>query len=80
MPPDHSAHDTPTPSESSSTPPFPKSAPSIVEIEDPPPPLPLRRSTRPVKFTKLPNFAYSTYSGPFASFIANIHHLSKLES
>lgn len=80
MPPDHSAHDTPRHSKSSSTPPVHESAPSTVEIEDPPPPPPLRRSTHPVKFTKLPDFAYSTYSGPFASFIANIDHLSKLES
>ena len=80
MPHDPSAHDTPTSSEGASTPPVPEPDPPIIEVEDPPPPPPLRRSSRPVKSTKLPDFSYSTYSGPFASFIASIHHLSEPES
>ena len=51
----------------------PETAPVPVEIEDPT----LRRSTRPIKSTKLPDFVYSAYSGSFASFVANIHHLSE---
>ncbi|XP_052625020.1 uncharacterized protein LOC111912222 [Lactuca sativa] len=77
---DPSAHDTPTSSEGASSPPVSETDPPIIEIEDPPPPPPLRRSSCPVKSTKLPDFSYSTYSGPFASFIASIHHLSEPES
>ncbi|KAL7591923.1 hypothetical protein Lser_V15G31460 [Lactuca serriola] len=55
------------------------SARVTVDIDDPPPPS-LSRSTRPIKSANLPDFAYSTYSGPFASFIANIHHLCEPES
>ncbi|XP_023761615.1 uncharacterized protein LOC111910054 [Lactuca sativa] len=76
---DSSAHDTPTSSEGASYPPVPEPDPPIIEIEDPPPPPPLRRSSRPFKSTKLQDFSYSTYSGPFASFIASIH-LSEPES
>ena len=65
------------PPDSASASPVPESAPSTVETGDPPP---LRRSTRPCKSTKLPDFSYSTYSASFASFIANIHHLSEPES
>lgn len=72
-------HDTPTSSEITSFPSLPKSDPSIVEIGDPPP-LPLNRFTRPTKSTKLLDFSYFTYSGSFASFIANIHHLSEPKS
>lgn len=76
MTPDFLVLDTPTSSDSTSTPHVYEHAPSIVQIADPPPP-PLRRSTRPTKSTKLPAFTYSIYSGSFASFIANIHHLSE---
>nr|KAJ0199337.1 hypothetical protein LSAT_V11C600321640 [Lactuca sativa] len=68
--------DKPQSSESSLT--SLESSPSTVEIEDPPLP-PFRRSTRPIKSTKLPDYAYSTYSGSFASFIRSIEHLSEPE-
>ncbi|KAJ0532625.1 putative RNA-directed DNA polymerase [Helianthus annuus] len=54
---------------------MPETIPSPVETVRP-----LRRSSRECKSTKLPDFAYSTYSPSFASFIANIHHLSEPES
>jgi len=40
----------------------------------------LRKSTRIRKSTQLPDFAYSSYSAPFASFITNIHRLTEPES
>ena len=47
--------------DSSSTYPSPESAPLNVKIDDPPP-LPLRRSTHPIKSTNLLDFAYSINS------------------
>ena len=76
MPHDPLVHDIPTSLESSSTSTIPMSAPLTVKIKDPPPPS-LRMYTRHIKSTNLPNFPYSTYLGSFASFIANIHHLSE---
>ncbi|KAJ0433139.1 putative RNA-directed DNA polymerase [Helianthus annuus] len=70
--PDGSVQDTHTSSDATSGPTIPETTPSSVETA----PL-LRRSTRECKSTKLPDFAYSTYSASFASFIANIHHLSE---
>ncbi|XP_042426159.1 uncharacterized protein LOC122014028 [Zingiber officinale] len=54
-------------------PPPPAPVPSPQEIAD----NPIRRSTRPRKSTRLPDFAYSCYSTSFASFVASVHRLSE---
>jgi hypothetical protein len=52
--------------------PFSSTAPqALYEIVDPPP----RQSIRIRKSTKLPDFAYSSYSSSFTSFLASIHCL-----
>ncbi|KAJ9548119.1 hypothetical protein OSB04_020662 [Centaurea solstitialis] len=81
------AHETSTTSETSATSDTsetsrssdsatPMTAPTPDETTD----VPLRKSTRTRKSTKLPDFAYSSYSASFASFIANIHRLTEPES
>ncbi|KAJ9562057.1 hypothetical protein OSB04_007217 [Centaurea solstitialis] len=54
----------------------PMTAPAPDETTD----VPLRKSTRTRKSTKLPDFAYSSYSASFAPLITNIHRLTEPES
>ncbi|KAL8123400.1 hypothetical protein AgCh_011388 [Apium graveolens] len=82
----------PTSTSTSRTPTSPTSSPasttsqSSPEILDSPPtqsstesstPPPVRQSTRIGKSTQLPDFAYSSYSPYFASFVTSVHHLSE---
>ncbi|KAJ9557693.1 hypothetical protein OSB04_012307, partial [Centaurea solstitialis] len=79
--PDVPAHETsatsdPPETSTSSDSATPMTAPAPDETTDVPP----RKSTRTRKSTKLPDFAYSSYSASFASFITNIHRLTEPES
>ncbi|KAL8097015.1 hypothetical protein AgCh_030193 [Apium graveolens] len=82
----------PTSTSTSRTPTSPTSSPASItsqsspEILDSPPtqsstesstPPPVRLSTRIRKSTQLPDFAYSSYSPYFASFVTSVHYLSE---
>ena len=79
--PDLPAHETPPTSDTPETPGTSDSAtPMTAPVPDETTDVLPRKSTRTCKSTKLPDFAYSSYSHSFASFIANIHRLSEPES
>ncbi|KAJ9544827.1 hypothetical protein OSB04_024534 [Centaurea solstitialis] len=75
------AHETSTTSDTPETSrPSDSATPMTAPVPDETTNVPLRKSTRTCKSTKLLDFCYSSYSASFASFIANIHCLTEFES